>query len=140
MIAASVIVPTRNRADLLAGCLRSLAAQDCPAGDFEVLVVDNGSTDGTAALCAEAPERFGLAGLRCVVEPEPGLLSGRHRGALEARGGVLVFVDDDIVAAPGWLSALLRAFDDPCVHLAGGPSVGRFAATQIGRASCRERV
>lgn len=130
MIAASVIVPTLNRADLLAGCLQSLAAQDVPAGDFEVLVVDNGSTDGTAALCAEAPERFGLArpaGLRRVPEPEPGLLSGRHRGALEAKGEVLVFVDDDIVAAPGWLSALLRAFDDPRVHLAGGPSVGRFA-------------
>lgn len=129
MILASVIVPTLNRAELLAGCLASLARQDFPPEAFEVLVVDNGSTDGTAALSEQAMRRAGIANLRYLLEPEPGLLSGRHLGALEAKGALLVFVDDDIEAAPGWLAALARTFDDPRVHLAGGPSVGRFAAT-----------
>lgn len=127
MIAVSVIVPTLNRAELLAGCLKSLAEQSFPQERFEVLVVDNGSTDGTAALSEAAMRGAGIANLRYVLEPEPGLLSGRHRGALLAKGALLVFVDDDIIAAPGWLAALVRAFDDPQVHLAGGPSVGRFA-------------
>ena len=127
MIAVSVIVPTLNRAELLAGCLKSLAEQSFPQERFEVLVVDNGSTDGTAALSEAAMREAGIANLRYVLEPEPGLLSGRHRGAVEAKGALLAFVDDDIIAAPGWLAALVRAFDDPRVHLAGGPSVGRFA-------------
>lgn len=127
MISVSVIVPTLNRAELLAGCLESLAGQDYPAARFEVLVVDNGSTDGTAALSEDAMRRSGIANLRYLLELEPGLLSGRHRGAREAKGDVLVFVDDDIVAASGWLSAIARAFEDPRVHLVGGPSVGRFA-------------
>lgn len=127
MIAVSVIVPTLNRAALLAGCLESLARQDFPAESFEVLVVDNGSTDATAALSEQAMRESGIANFRSLLEPEPGLLSGRHRGALEAKGDLLVFVDDDILAEPGWLSALAGAFDDPRVHLAGGPSVGRFA-------------
>jgi glycosyltransferase involved in cell wall biosynthesis len=129
MTLVSVIVPTLNRAGLLAGCLGSLAGQNFPSSAFEVLVVDNGSTDGTAALSEQAMRRSGIANLRYLLEPEPGLLSGRHRGAIEAKGELLVFVDDDIEAAPGWLSALARAFDDPRVHLAGGPSVGRFAVT-----------
>jgi glycosyltransferase involved in cell wall biosynthesis len=129
MIRVSVSVPTLNRAEFLAGCLDSLAGQDFPSSAFEVLVVDNGSTDGTAALSGQALRDSGIANLRILLEPEPGLLSGRHRGAIEAKGGLLVFVDDDIEAAPGWLSALVRAFDDPRVHLAGGPSVGRFAVT-----------
>lgn len=127
MIDVSVIVPTLNRAELLAGCLASLAGQSFPQERFEVLVVDNGSTDGTAALSESGMGGAGIANLRYAREPEPGLLSGRHRGALLAKGALLVFVDDDIVAAPGWLAALVRAFDDPRVHLVGGPSVGRFA-------------
>lgn len=126
MISVSVIVPTLNRARHLAVCLGSLARQDFPAQDFEVLVVDNGSDE---PLSPAELDGFGLANLRAFVEPEPGLLSGRHLGALQAKGDILVFVDDDIEAAPGWLSALARAFDDPRVHLAGGPSQGFFEAT-----------
>jgi glycosyltransferase involved in cell wall biosynthesis len=129
MIRVSVIVPTLNRAKFLADCLKSLADQDFSANDFEVLVVDNGSTDDTAVLSEQDMRDFGIANLRKLLEPAPGLLSGRHRGALEAKGELLFFVDDDIEAAPGWLAALASAFDAPRVHLAGGPCIGKFDVT-----------
>jgi glucosyl-dolichyl phosphate glucuronosyltransferase len=52
----------------------------------------------------------------------PGLLSGRHRGAAEARGEILAYLDDDAVLAPTWLESLKDAFQDPVVSLVGGPS------------------
>lgn len=120
-LTTSVIVPTRNRGHLLGRALRSLFDQSADAGSYEVLVVDNGSTDRTRAVADEA---FGTApehGTRYVYEPVPGLLAGRHRGVAETDAELLVFVDDDIVASPGWLTAIRSAFDDPDVDLATGP-------------------
>ena len=64
--------------------------------------------------------------IRYLLEPEPGLLSGRHRGALESDGEILVFLDDDIEATAGYLHAILDAFKDPAVQLVGGPNLPRY--------------
>lgn len=115
---ATVIVPTRDRAAVLRDCLASLARQTLAAERFEVVVVDNGSRDDTAAVARafDGPLR-----LRLLHEPEPGLHVGRHAGARAARSDVLVFCDDDIVADPGWLEAVAAAFgDDPAVAMVGG--------------------
>jgi glucosyl-dolichyl phosphate glucuronosyltransferase len=114
---ASVIVPTRNRAPVLRACLQSLAAQTMPAERFEVIVVDNGSSDDTAAVARafDGPLR-----LRLLHEPEPGLHIGRHAGWRAAQSDVLMFADDDIEAEPGWVEAVAAAFDDPAVALVGG--------------------
>ena len=100
----SVIVSTRNRAGFLRGCLDSIASQDFDRARFEVIAVDNGSSDGTAALL-EAESRRGRFALKIVNEPEPGLSVARNRGAACAKGDVLVFLDDDAVVEPGWLAA-----------------------------------
>jgi GT2 family glycosyltransferase len=119
---ASVIVPTRNRGPALSDALESLVGQDYPADRFEILAVDNGSTDDTKAVIEAAQAAHPGCALRYVLEPEPGLLSGRHRGASEAQGSILVFVDDDIVAHPHWLAEVVAGFDDPDVHCVGGRS------------------
>jgi glycosyltransferase involved in cell wall biosynthesis len=116
--AASVVVPTRNRAPVLRACLASLARQTLPAERFEVVVVDNGSSDDTAAV---ARSFAGTLDLRLLHEPEPGLHVGRHAGAKAARSDVLMFCDDDIEAEPGWVEAVVRRFaGDPAVMLVGG--------------------
>jgi glycosyltransferase involved in cell wall biosynthesis len=93
-LSASVVVPCFNNAPLLAKGLPALARQTVPAGDFEVIVVDDGSTDGTAALVASLglPESF-----RYVRQENRGAASARNRGANEVRGQVLVFLDSDVV-------------------------------------------
>jgi len=64
--------------------------------------------------------------IRYLLEPEPGLLSGRHRGAMESDGEILVFLDDDIEATAGYLHAILDAFQDPTVQLVGGPNLPNY--------------
>lgn len=91
---ASVVVPCFNNALLLAKGLPALARQTVPTGDFEVIVVDDGSTDGTAALVASLglPESF-----RYVRQENRGAAAARNRGASEARGQILVFLDSDVI-------------------------------------------
>jgi glycosyltransferase involved in cell wall biosynthesis len=105
----SVIVPTRNRADRLDACLAALARQTVSPDDFEILVVDNGSTDATAARIARWAER--RPGLRRVEAPETGVSRARNAGIAAAQGELLAFVDDDAVAEPRWLVTLLHAYD-----------------------------
>src|SRR5215475_7873344 len=122
---ASIIVPTRNRAASLARTLQSLCAQRLQAG-YQLLVVDNGSTDETRKVAQEAIATNPQQMIQYIQEPVPGLLSGRHRGALEAKSDLLIFVDDDIEAEPGWLAAFLDSFGDPTVQLVGGPSLPSY--------------
>ncbi len=120
----SVIVPTCGRKELLARALASVMEQDAPRSRYEVIVVNNGPEQGaalSALLAAGADQR-----VRLVEEKVPGLLAARHRGAREARSDLLVFVDDDIVAAPSWLSAILETFEDSSVSLVTGPCLPQF--------------
>ncbi|BFM40312.1 glycosyltransferase family 2 protein [Synechocystis sp. LKSZ1] len=122
----SIVVPTLNRAVVLQKCLASLLAQDLDAEAYEILVIDNGSQDTTAQVVQVAQEQAPSYRLSYHYEPMPGLLSGRHRGAQEAHGEILVFVDDDIEAAPHWLSAIAQTFQDPTVQLVGGRNLPRY--------------
>jgi len=108
-VRTSVVVPTRNRADRLDACLAALARQSLPAEQFEILVVDNGSTDGTAARIERWAEL--RPGLRRVDEPATGVSRARNAGIAAARGELLAFVDDDAVPEPRWLATLVGAYD-----------------------------
>jgi glycosyltransferase involved in cell wall biosynthesis len=118
----SIIIPTLNRADSLAATLESVASVVPANGPAEIIVVDNGSIDKTHAVFEEISTQYPRRCWRYFYEPMPGLLSGRHRGAKEAQGEILAFLDDDVLLAPGWLEALREAFADPSVALVGGPS------------------
>lgn len=120
----SVIIPTRNRADLLAKALESLTRQSMLMSEFEVLIIDNGSTDHTTQIIHEYKSM--LPNLRGIYAPEPGLHTGRHAGMKAAKGEILVFADDDIEALPAWLTAINTAFSDPEVAMVGGNNLPMF--------------
>lgn len=117
--AASIVVPTRDRADYLRVSLDSLLAQKAGAA-FEVVVVDDGSTDETAAVA----ERSGAKLIRM---PARGPNAARNAGLHAADADLILFVDDDIDAPPGWLAAYLDgAQRHPDAEAFGGPIRARF--------------
>jgi glycosyltransferase involved in cell wall biosynthesis len=126
MIDISIIIPTLDRACTLANALNSIANAIGPSETVEVIIVDNGSSDRTAEVCKDIAERFQRIHWRYFYDNIPGLLTGRHRGAKEAGGDILAYLDDDILLAPTWLEALKEAFTDPDVVLVGGPSTPVF--------------
>ena len=101
----SVIVPTRNRAQLLSDLLDSLAGQEPVPFEWEVIVVDNASTDGTVTVARQKSQTLPIR-IRYVLETRLGLHHGRHRGAREARGEYLGYLDDDTIVAPTWVQGV----------------------------------
>jgi GT2 family glycosyltransferase len=101
---ASVIIPTWNGARFLGPCLGALRAQAWR--DFEVLVVDNGSTDETVAVLAAFPEARHIR-----LPANRGFAVACNVGLAAAAGDVLVLLNNDTEAEPGWLGALVAALD-----------------------------
>ena len=110
-----MVVPTVGRADYLEVTLRSLDAQELEA-PYEVIVVDDGSTDRTSEVIA-------VAGIRAVRHPSRrGINVARNSGIRAARADLIAFVDDDVEAPPGWLKALVEgAARHPDAEAFGGP-------------------
>jgi glycosyltransferase involved in cell wall biosynthesis len=105
MASASIIVCTRDRAESLKRTLAALDAVDVPAGmSAEVIVVDNGSRDHTAAVVRDA--RPGKMSLKYVLEPRAGQSHARNRGMAESTGEVIIFTDDDVIHAADWLGQI----------------------------------
>lgn len=114
----SIIIPSYDRPLLLKDTLKSILQQDYK-GNYEILVIDNKPT-GQIKVVIKDLEGLALKKIRYIEEPEPGLIAGRHKGAKEAAGNLLIFVDDDIIADENWLYSIIKAFDDPSIHLVGG--------------------
>jgi glycosyltransferase involved in cell wall biosynthesis len=117
----SVVVPTRGRAAYLEVTLDSLLAQRTEA-EHEIVVVDDGSADATAAVVAARP------GVRYVAHGEPrGLNTARNSGLREAEAELVAFVDDDVFVPSGWVDALVEgAARHPGAEAFGGPIRARF--------------
>jgi len=109
----SVIVPAYNAEETLRECLAALETQTLSRRDYEVIVVDDGSTDRTTEIAR-------ARGVRLVRQPNAGPATARNRGAREARGDLLLFTDADCAPAPDWIERLAEAFADPEVVGAKG--------------------
>ncbi len=117
---ATVVVCTRNRSTLLQHACGAVLGIDPPEGGWELLIVDNCSTDDTLEV-AESVRQRAPELVRVVEHPTIGLSSARNRGIAEARGEIVAFVDDDAYPADQWLNALAEALSVPDVLCAGGP-------------------
>ena len=109
VLQVSLIIPPLNRAEVLRRTLRSIVAVVHPSDSVEIIVVDNASVDRTAEVCREVRMRFPQYEWRYFYEPVPGLLSGRHRGAKEAQGEILSFLDDDVLFAAEGSASRIRS-------------------------------
>ena len=104
----SVVIPTRNNAERLSGVLASLVKQSLSKEKFEVLVIDNGSTDFTKHVCDSMGRKF--KNFRYIYDPNPGLHIGRNVGYRHSSSEIITYADDDIIASSGWLEAILEGF------------------------------
>ena len=101
----SVVIPTYNRRPILEKCLLALEQQQTsgtPVERYEVVVVDDGSTDGTPTWLRQNTDRF--AHVRLIEQVHGGPAEGRNRGVEHARGDVIVFIDSDLVVTPVFLA------------------------------------
>lgn len=114
---ATVVIPSFARPGALARCIEGLSRQSAEAGEFEVVVVDDGTPEPVVLDSSLARGRFELRVLR---QDNAGPGVARNLGAASARGEILAFIDDDCVPTPAWLGGLVAAVRrDPDV-LAGG--------------------
>jgi O-antigen biosynthesis protein len=111
----SVIVCTHNGNATLRACLESL--QRLRYSDFEVLLIDDGSTEDIAAIAATFKD------VRYLRQAHAGLSAARNYGAREARGEILAYTDDDCLVDEDWLTHLAAGFDDAKWAACGGPNI-----------------
>ena len=119
MVHVSIIVPTHNRCKYLRDTIISLREQAFSKDEYEIVVVDNNSTDGPLEIVEECNKK-GKKGVIYVKEPKIGLHNARHIGARVAKGDILAYVDHDVICDPNWLFKLVKPYADPEVGCVGG--------------------
>lgn len=118
-IPISVVVCTRNRVDSLRRCVQALASIHTDY-EWELVIVDNGSDDGTNVFLASLPSRYGKAHVITTVEPKRGLAAARNRGFCQSHGNIVAFTDDDCYVSKDYIDALISAFENPEIGFVGG--------------------
>ena len=118
----TLIICTYNREKYIGPLLDSIAKNDYPTSDYEILLVDNNCTDNTRGVC----EQFAVAHpeiiFRYVVEPEQGLSAARNKGIKEAKGEIIIYVDDDALVDVDYIRIYAEHFaSHPETMAAGGP-------------------
>jgi len=104
-IRCSIIIPAYNREKTLRRCLTSLGNQDYPRDKFEIIVVDDGSSDGTVQMLSNLAKKY--RNLRYIKQFRKGPASARNLGAKHARGEIIGFTDDDCVLSKDWIKLMV---------------------------------
>lgn len=113
----SLIIPAHNEEDYIGECLQHVI-KNSDDGFYEIIVVDNASTDDTAKIAEEFP------GVQVVKEEQKGLTTARQRGFLEANGDILAFIDADTHMPKGWDTKVYETFsEEPEVVTLSGPYI-----------------
>jgi glycosyltransferase involved in cell wall biosynthesis len=106
----SVIVPTYNRAHIITMCLDSLVVQNYPKENYEIIVVNNNSSDNTKEIVRKYINNYPSVSIRNILEKRPGLVYARHTGAKHAKYDTLSFTDDDGILCKNWLKEVSNVF------------------------------
>jgi glycosyltransferase involved in cell wall biosynthesis len=135
-VAWSVVVPTFNRPARLADCVTALAALHPPAGGFEIVIVNDGGVEPSAAI-RRAATAGNASGALFLTQHNSGPAVARNVGAERARGRWLAFTDDDCAPGSDWLLVLEEALAATPDALVGGPVVNALSANLLSEASQR---
>lgn len=127
MIRLSIVIATYNRSAMLMQTLQSIVEQTLPCQQWECVVVNNNSSDSTAADFEAFAARYPDYNLRMVLETNQGLSYARNRGIRESEGEYIAIVDDDERIAPEFVASYVALFDNlPDAVAAGGPIVAEY--------------
>lgn len=128
----SIVIPTRDRASLLNRCLTAIGELDFPRGDFEVLVIDDGSRTEPIEIVERHASQINL---RYYHRNSQGPARTRNWGLHCAQGEYVVFIDDDCAPQASWLSEFNRAFENRPAAGLGGKVIPALGSSAFGRAS-----
>lgn len=129
MYQLSVIVSSYNRSKLLLETLESIIKQDCPPADYELIIINNNSTDDTDEMVNAFVARYPDHHIRYYIETQQGLSFARNRGITSAGAPLLVLFDDDLIVEPDVLGKIMAHFrSEPRLSAAGGKIIPRFLA------------
>ena len=121
----SIVIPTADRLDLLRGTILSCLNQNYSPDLYELIIVDNGVSQLAQPLVEELSAFTGRQ-ILYVREPRPGLHYGRHTGADHARGRIVLYGDDDIIASRDWVQRIVDCYKDVSVGAAGGKVIAKW--------------
>jgi glycosyltransferase involved in cell wall biosynthesis len=100
----SVVIPTYNEESTITRCLQSLASQDLPRQEFEIIVVDGNSSDKTRDIAAKFADRV-------MIQTSPKVGGARNDGIIAAHGSIVATTDADCICPPNWLSTIKGIFE-----------------------------
>src|SRR5436305_9585840 len=124
----SIVISTYNRCELLAGALRALLSQTPADIAYEILVVDNNSTDRTRPLIQGMANK-NVGRIKYLFEAKQGLSYGRNAGIAAAEAPIIAFTDDDVRVAADWVWHIKAGFEEsPDIDFLGGRGVPRWPA------------
>ena len=123
----SIIFCTYNREKYIFNAIESIALQNYPRDKYEIVLVNNNSTDQTEELCKAFQEKYPDIHFNYCIEKQQGLSYARNRGIQESKGELLVYVDDDARVFPDYLKAYNDFFEAyPSEWIAGGPIIPQY--------------
>ncbi len=127
----SVLICTYNREKYIANLLESIAANDFPKNDYEIILVDNNCTDNTHAVCQTFAAKHTDVRFRYTTEHEQGLSAARNKAIKEAKGNILVYIDDDALIDP-WYLRTVDSFmsEHPQISAVGGPIIPLYETSE----------
>ena len=127
----SVVICTYNREKYIYSALESVAKQDYPYNKYEIVLINNNSTDNTEKLCMKFKENYPQVDFKYFVESEQGLSFARNRGIKESSGEIIIYLDDDVEIFPDYLKEYEVFFQNyPDAIGAGGKVIPRFEAEE----------
>lgn len=121
MVSISVVICCYNSAKVIGNTIRHLLAQDTANVEWEVILVDNNSTDGTSTIASQVWEENPVPNLqfRVVLEKKSGLSNARTRGVSESQFPIISFIDDDNLAPSNWIAYVSRIFSQKNIGILG---------------------